>query len=99
MQGEEDTSVMQMGNRLHQKPVGDWLTPSANERGSLLHLRKTLPLYTSAGKKRIRIVMIIWLPHVSKGVVYKFTFLFMYSLNEAILACTFVHVHTGRIIF
>lgn len=89
MQGREDTSLMQMGNKLHHKPVGDWLTPSANERGALLHLRKTLPLYNSAGKKRIKIAMIIWLPHVKKRVVYKFTFLFMYSLNDAILACTF----------
>lgn len=82
--------MMQMGNKLHHMPVGDWLTPQVNEREALLHIRKTLPLYTSTGKKRKKIVMIIWLLHVNKGVAYKFTFLFMYLLNNAIRAYTFV---------
>lgn len=49
-----------MGNKFHHKPVGDWLTPWDKKRGALLHLRKILPLYTSAGMKRVKIVMIIW---------------------------------------
>lgn len=53
----------------------DCLLPSANERGALPHLRKSLPLHTSVGKKRggERFVMVIWLSHDNKGVAYKFT--------------------------
>jgi len=80
-------------NRKQVEPQVDWLLHAANERGALQHLWKSLPLYTAVGKQRgERFVIVIWLPHVNKGVAYYISslFHFVYSLYDAILLYAFV---------